>query len=59
VRATVLVPCAGGAKRRVVREGGREGAVPAQIPAGEIHHLRLAVTDVRRSREFCTSLLGF
>jgi hypothetical protein len=33
--------------------------VPAQIPAGEIHHLRLTVADVQRSREFCTSLLGF
>jgi len=33
--------------------------VPAQIPAGEIHHLRLTVTDVQRSREFYTSLLGF
>jgi glyoxylase I family protein len=33
--------------------------VPGQIPAGEIHHLRLTVTDVQRSREFYTSLLGF
>ncbi len=39
--------------------GGREGAMPAQIPAGDIHHLRLTVTDVQRSREFYTSLLGF
>jgi glyoxylase I family protein len=30
-----------------------------QIPAGDIHHLRLTVTDVQRSREFYTSLLGF
>jgi glyoxylase I family protein len=30
-----------------------------QIPAGDIHHLRLTVTDVRRSREFYTGLLGF
>ena len=30
-----------------------------QIPAGEIHHLRLTVTDVQRSREFYTRLLGF
>ena len=29
------------------------------MPAGEIHHLRLTVTDVQRSREFYTSLLGF
>ena len=33
--------------------------MPGQIPAGDIHHLRLTVTDVRRSREFYTSLLGF
>jgi glyoxylase I family protein len=30
-----------------------------QIPVGEIHHLRLTVTDVQRSREFYTGLLGF
>ncbi len=30
-----------------------------QIPTGDIHHLRLTVTDVDRSREFYTSLLGF
>ena len=30
-----------------------------QIPTGEIHHLRLTVTDVDRSRRFYTSLLGF
>ena len=48
------VPAArGGAPR------GGEDVVPGQIPAGEIHHLRLTVTDVQRSREFCTSLLGF
>ena len=35
------------------------GAVPGQIPTGDIHHLRLTVTDVGRSREFYTSLLGF
>ncbi|MFY9931571.1 MAG: VOC family protein [Streptosporangiaceae bacterium] len=33
--------------------------MPGQIPAGEIHHLRLTVTGVQRSREFYTSLLGF
>ena len=32
--------------------------MPGQIPAGEIHHLRLTVTDVH-SREFYTRLLGF
>ena len=30
-----------------------------QIPTGDIHHLRLTVTDVARSRQFYTSLLGF
>jgi glyoxylase I family protein len=29
------------------------------IPCGDIHHLRLTVTDVQRSREFYTHLLGF
>ena len=29
------------------------------VPCGDIHHLRLTVTDVQRSREFYTSLLGF
>jgi len=33
--------------------------VPGQIPTGDVHHLRLTVTDVDRSREFYTSLLGF
>ncbi len=33
--------------------------MPGQIPVGDIHHLRLTVTDVARSREFYTSLLGF
>ena len=30
-----------------------------QIPCGSIHHLRLTVTDVNRSREFYTQVLGF
>jgi len=30
-----------------------------QIAPGPIHHLRLTVTDINRSREFYTSLLGF
>jgi catechol 2,3-dioxygenase-like lactoylglutathione lyase family enzyme len=33
--------------------------VTGQIPTGDIHHLRLTVCDVLRSREFYTSLLGF
>src|SRR6266568_4556239 len=38
---------------------GREGAMPGQIPTGDIHHLRLTVTDLQRSRQFYTSVLGF
>ena len=33
--------------------------MPGQIPTGGIHHLRLTVTDLERSRAFYTSLLGF
>jgi catechol 2,3-dioxygenase-like lactoylglutathione lyase family enzyme len=33
--------------------------VAGQIPTGDIHHLRLTVTDLARSREFYTGLLGF
>ena len=33
--------------------------MPGQIMVDGIHHLRLTVTDVQRSREFYTSLLGF
>ena len=33
--------------------------MPGQIPTGPIHHLRLTVTDLQRSRQFYTSLLGF
>jgi glyoxylase I family protein len=29
------------------------------IATGDIHHLRLTVTDIKRSREFYTGLLGF
>jgi glyoxylase I family protein len=30
-----------------------------QIGLGNIHHIRLTVTDIERSREFYTGLLGF
>jgi glyoxylase I family protein len=30
-----------------------------QIATGDIHHLRLTVTDLERSRSFYTNLLGF
>jgi catechol 2,3-dioxygenase-like lactoylglutathione lyase family enzyme len=33
--------------------------MPEQIPTGDIHHLRLTVTDLGRSRAFYTELLGF
>jgi catechol 2,3-dioxygenase-like lactoylglutathione lyase family enzyme len=33
--------------------------VAEQVPAGNIHHLRLTVTDLERSRRFYTGLLGF
>jgi glyoxylase I family protein len=33
--------------------------VTSQIATGDIHHLRLTVTDIKRSRDFYTSLLGF
>jgi catechol 2,3-dioxygenase-like lactoylglutathione lyase family enzyme len=33
--------------------------VAGQIPTGDIHHLRLTVTDLERSREFYTTVLGF
>ena len=33
--------------------------MPAPIPTGDIHHLRLTVTDIQRSRDFYTGLLGF
>jgi glyoxylase I family protein len=33
--------------------------VTGQIPTSGIHHLRLTVTDLERSRQFYTGLLGF
>ena len=33
--------------------------MPGQIPTADIHHLRLTVTDLERSRQFYTGLLGF
>jgi glyoxylase I family protein len=33
--------------------------VSGQVPAGDIHHLRLTVCEVERSRQFYTSMLGF
>jgi glyoxylase I family protein len=37
----------------------KEYDMAAQIPIGGIHHLRLTVTDLDRSRAFYTGLLGF
>jgi glyoxylase I family protein len=31
----------------------------SHLPVGQIHHLRLAVTDVERSKAFYTEILGF
>jgi glyoxylase I family protein len=33
--------------------------MPGQIPTEGVHHLRLTVTDLERSRKFYTSMLGF
>jgi glyoxylase I family protein len=44
---------------RVDAERRRESTVAGQVATGGIHHLRLTVTDVQRSREFYTGLLGF
>ncbi|HKC19856.1 MAG TPA: VOC family protein [Candidatus Dormibacteraeota bacterium] len=33
--------------------------MPDHIELGPIHHLRLTVTDIARSRDFYTNLLGF
>jgi len=33
--------------------------MPGQVSTGEIHHLRLTVTDLERSCQFYTQLLGF
>lgn len=33
--------------------------MPRQIPTDGVHHLRLTVTDLERSRQFYTGLLGF
>src|SRR6516162_10985798 len=41
------------------RSAGRKAHMPEQIPTGDIHHLRLTVTDLERSRQFYTRLLGF
>ena len=46
------------ARRRASRAGEGE-RMPAHIAAGPVHHLRLTVTDIQRSRQFYTGLLGF
>ncbi len=44
----------------MMRPATTQGSVMTeQISTGEIHHLRLTVTDLERSRSFYTSLLGF
>jgi catechol 2,3-dioxygenase-like lactoylglutathione lyase family enzyme len=44
---------------RVDAERRKESTVAGQIVTDGIHHLRLTVTDLQRSRDFYTSLLGF
>jgi glyoxylase I family protein len=52
--------CEDHGRRREARAlGGRRNHVAGQISTGDIHHLRLTVTDLARSRKFYTSLLGF
>jgi glyoxylase I family protein len=48
----------GNAQRAAIRTG-RRSAMADRIEIGGIHHLRLTVTDVARSREFYTGVLGF
>jgi catechol-2,3-dioxygenase len=43
----------------IARGAGGKAHMPGQIPTGDIHHLRLTVTDLERSRQFYASLLGF
>ena len=42
-----------------VRAGSRGNQMAGQIDVGAIHHIRLTVTDIERSRKFYTELLGF
>ena len=39
--------------------GSANGAVVAQLTVGPVHHLRLTVNDLERSKAFYTELLGF
>ena len=36
-----------------------EGVSVSQLPLGPVHHVRMAVTDVERSKAFYTGVLGF
>jgi Glyoxalase/Bleomycin resistance protein/Dioxygenase superfamily len=42
-----------------IRSGNRRCCDGSPLSRGPIHHLRLTVTDVQRSRAFYTELLGF
>src|SRR3989440_12975114 len=53
------MPSAGPTARGNGASAHEGGAMPGQIPTGDIHHLRLTVTDLERSRQFYTSPLGF
>src|SRR5260370_16903216 len=47
------------APRRRPSTCSKEGAMAGDIGLGNIHHIRLTVTDIERSREFYTTFLGF
>src|SRR5438477_3889111 len=49
--------CAGAQRGSFSGRGEQRMATPINL--GPIHHLRLTVTDIERSRDFYTRLLGF
>jgi glyoxylase I family protein len=44
---------------RTIAASGDQGGTVSHLSAGPIHHVRLAVTDVDRSKAFYTEVLGF
>jgi catechol 2,3-dioxygenase-like lactoylglutathione lyase family enzyme len=45
--------------KRTLAPGGQRVPLQLSAPIGHIHHLRLTVTDLARSRAFYTGVLGF